>query len=64
MSVRLERVGERIGERRSVKSLHLHYFLADGKRCLERSGAMRVKSYRGSVLNPSCKPTSLKRIIS
>ena len=46
MSVRLERVGERIGERRSVKSLHLHYFLADGKRCLERSGAMRVKSYR------------------
>ena len=30
VNVRLERAGKRIGERRSVMSLHLHYFPADG----------------------------------
>ena len=30
MNVRLERAGKRIGERRSVMSLHLHYYPADG----------------------------------
>ena len=49
MEVRLKQVDKnilRLVYGISVKSLHLHYFLADGKRCLERSGAMRVKSYR------------------
>lgn len=30
VNVRLERAGKRIGERRSVMALHLHYFPADG----------------------------------
>ena len=30
VNVRLERAGKRIGERRSVMSLHLHYYPADG----------------------------------
>ena len=38
VNVRLERAGKRIGERRSVISLHLHYFPADGKRCMEEAG--------------------------
>ena len=31
VNVRLERAGKRIGERRSVMSLHLHYYPADGE---------------------------------
>nr|WP_311454565.1 hypothetical protein [uncultured Prevotella sp.] len=30
VNIRLERAGKRIGERRSVMALHLHYFPADG----------------------------------
>ena len=30
VNIRLERAEKRIGERRSVMSLHLHYFPADG----------------------------------
>ena len=31
VNVRLERAGKRIGERRSVMSLHLHYYPADDR---------------------------------
>ena len=30
VNVRLERAGKRIGEKRSVIALHLHYYPADG----------------------------------
>ena len=30
VEIRLVRAGKRIGERRSVMSLHLHYYPADG----------------------------------
>ena len=30
VNIRLERAGKRIGERRSVMALHLHYYPADG----------------------------------
>ena len=30
VNIRLVRAGKRIGKRRSVMSLHLHYFTADG----------------------------------
>ena len=38
VNIRLERAGKRIGERRSVMSLHLHYFPADGERSFGEGG--------------------------
>ena len=38
VEVRLVRAGKRIGERRSVMSLHLHYFPADGERSFGEGG--------------------------
>ena len=38
VSVRSVRAGKRIGERRSVMALHLHYFPADGERSFGEGG--------------------------
>jgi len=38
VNIRLERAGKRIGERRSVMSLHLHYYPADGERSFGEDG--------------------------
>lgn len=38
VNVRLERAGKKIGERRSVMSLHLYYFPADGERSFGEGG--------------------------
>ena len=38
VNIRLVRAGKRIGERRSVMSLHLHYFPADGERSFGEGG--------------------------
>ena len=38
VNVRLERAGKRIGERRSVMSLHLHYYPADSERSFGEGG--------------------------
>ena len=38
VNIRLERAEKRIGERRSVMSLHLHYFHANGERSFGEGG--------------------------
>ena len=38
VNVRLERAGKKIGEKRSVMSLHRHYFPADGERSFGEGG--------------------------
>ena len=38
VNIRLERAGKRIGERRSVMSLHLRYYPADGERSFGEEG--------------------------